>query len=375
MKKLKLTPVTGALLAVCVLAFFGLIATLLSNNGGSGQPHSQENAAAGESSPQEKPKKLEHYQPKNPEAARAIADKAMEALAPNETGNIDIIALPKEQRLGIWQNYEANEITFEPELGPSDNWKEAVFNLIRTSGSVVSVYYHDLETGEEFIIDDQPIYPSCTIKLYVMGAVYSEIEAGRLEQTEEIDQNLFDMINWSSNDAYNELVLALGKGDFAKGATIVNDFAYKHGYVNTRVRHSLHPSEQKHMVLENTGKNYTTASDSGHFLVDLYNKRLVSERADSEMIDLLLGEIWDYTGVGVPYGVPMANKTGDTIIDGWFFFSDSVIVYRDSHPYVLSVLMRCDNKWDGPWLMAEIGSFVYSGSTTAVYDPDDLYED
>lgn len=88
-----------------------------------------------------------------------------------------------------------------------------------------SVYVKDLETEEEFVINDEPMYSASLIKAFVMAKTFEDMDlvleneakqmktdaANAAVQT-KIDNLLTNMITVSDNESCNELGrLAVGK--------------------------------------------------------------------------------------------------------------------------------------------------------------------
>ena len=73
------------------------------------------------------------------------------------------------------------------------------------------------------------------IKLFIMAAVYEQVDHGELELTNNIETLMKQMITVSHNESSNELVRLLSPtGDnHEDGMKVVNQYAEKYGYTDT----------------------------------------------------------------------------------------------------------------------------------------------
>ncbi|MCD7867770.1 MAG: class A beta-lactamase-related serine hydrolase [Clostridiales bacterium] len=172
-----------------------------------------------------------------------------------------------------------------------------------------SVYVCDLNNHVYTSVNNQQQRAASLIKLYIMGAVMEKIEAGELEETEEIDTLLCNMITVSDNESSNELVRRLSPdGTHENGMPVVNDFAQRYGYTLTSQGRDL----QDVRVAPAEGENYTCVEDCGNFLESVYRGTCVSQEASAKMMQWLRDQTrtWKIPA-GLPDGVTSANKTGE----------------------------------------------------------------
>lgn len=184
------------------------------------------------------------------------------------------------------------------------------------------------------------------IKLFVMLAVYDSISRQEIQETPEIEHQLFRMIAISDNGATNHLIRRLGHGDALQGIIGINALTRKMGFSGSRLR-ELIPEGGR------TYENQTSTADATLFFRLLYEQKLVSPPYSQKMNDILLKSIHDRikTHQIRQDGVAVADKTG--YVRG--LNGDCGIVYlkgRDGgcNDYVLSVII--ENKTrpaDGGW--------------------------
>ncbi len=148
------------------------------------------------------------------------------------------------------------------------------------------------------------------IKLFIMGTVYENYES--LSETygaDTLNSYLNSMITVSDNDAANKLVNMLGDGDDEAGMRAVNAFCASHGYSSTSMGRLLLQSNEY-------GDNYTSVSDCGHFLKEIYQSNAGTAESTLAHTDamyslLKMQQRRNKIPANLPDGVKVANKTGE----------------------------------------------------------------
>lgn len=165
------------------------------------------------------------------------------------------------------------------------------------------------------------------IKLFIMGAVYEEIEAGSLDH-DAVLPDLRAMIQNSSNDAANSLTRRLGGGDAAAGMARVNRFADSIG---------CHESRLNRLMMDfNGNENYTTAEDCAVLLRMIYEGKCVTAERSAEMLSILKGQTFrNRIPRLLPQGTAVANKTGSLYEHS---NGDVGIVFSPQGDYILCII-------------------------------------
>lgn len=216
-----------------------------------------------------------------------------------------------------------------------------------------AVYVECLDTEESCSIHNQQIYAASMIKPFVMVSLYDKVKNGELEKSDEMDDLVEQMITVSSNDAYNSLVTwQSGTGSFLDGCAVVNQYLAEHGYDDTKVVHTLRPSNSSFITLG--GDNVTTVEDCGKLLKHIYDGANRGKKLDKKMLRFLKGQDnRSKIPAGVPDDVETANKTGET--DSCEH--DMAIVYGPEHTYILCVMSQYAS--DAVGRITEISHEVY----------------
>ena len=241
---------------------------------------------------------------------------------------------------------ETGKVTGLEDLG-IDTLKPQLESMISGYDGEWSVYVKDLETNEDFVLNDTPLYSASLIKAFVMAKTYEDMdtvlehEAAQMKTTvddakvqDKVDTLLWNMITVSDNESCNELGrLQSDTHDFLDGAKQVNKYLKKEGYAETSYQSTLHPSSSKLITLG--GHNQTTVTDCGKLLELIYRGGCVSKEASEEMLNLLKNQQnTSKIPEGLGVSVPTANKTGETDEDQ----HDIAIVYGTKTTYILCVM-------------------------------------
>lgn len=230
-----------------------------------------------------------------------------------------------------------------------------------------SVYVKNLENQQEIVLNDTPVYPASVIKAFVMAKTYENLDqvldnaalyVGDELAVSRVGHLLTDMITVSDNEAFNELVrLQNPSRSFTEGCREINEWLQEQGYENTQVAFTLHPSASAVEGLSGE-ENWTSVSDCGKLLDEIYRGTCVSEEASREMLGLLLNQqvTWKIPD-SLPEGVKVANKTGETSDTQ----HDIAIVYGPETTYILCVLSEdCPSEGEAIAHIQEISRLVYS---------------
>ncbi|MCC8067818.1 MAG: class A beta-lactamase-related serine hydrolase [Clostridiales bacterium] len=291
----------------------------------------------------------------------------------NFDGGVEEAALSETDDLSVVAGTEEEETETESEAGAEVDFEELSAQieeeLMDVSGSW-SVYVKDLDTNESLSINNQSMYAASLIKLYVMMSCYEYMDDlisnyGIINQTDAesasatIDDRLYTMIAFSRNESYNELIrLHSSSNSFTEGCRLVNAFIAENGFSDTGVYTTLHPSDSSY---ETTGEgmNHTTVEDCGALLEEIYLGTCVSEEASKAMLELLLQQdVTTKIPAGVPEGISVANKTGDTDEES----HDTAIVFGEKTDYILCVMSTGVDEMgvgNAGTLIKEISTLVY----------------
>ena len=249
----------------------------------------------------------------------------------------------------------------------------------------LAIAFTDIETGKEIFLNaDTAFHPASTIKVHVMMEVFRQANEGlislherlpiqnsftsiadeslfslevdddaeqslyaRLEETESVHELTRLMIVRSSNLATNILIQKVG-------ATNVNDFIQALGIEGVVVRRGVEDNAAYRLGMNNSA----TARGLTQTMHLLARKKVVSEEASEQMVEILLGQEFNESIPALlPNDVQVAHKTG------WngLVYHDTGIVYPPGRkPYVLSLMTHgFEEEKDAHACMANLSKFVY----------------
>lgn len=212
-----------------------------------------------------------------------------------------------------------------------------------------SAYIKNLNTGEHFTVNNSKVYPASMIKLFAAGACYQQIEEGKINENDYYTY-IYSMVVMSNNQAFNHMIWAIGRDYLTK-------WCHENGYDYTYQYHGLLPSENAGGLTTADKDNETCASDVGHMLEDIYRGKCVSKEASEKILDLLKNQHWrNKIPSGIPYGVTVANKTGDTENQS----HDAAIVYSENADYIIVLMSEeKDVSFNNDYRFIEISKMVY----------------
>ncbi len=234
--------------------------------------------------------------------------------------------------------------------------------LFGTEGSY-AVVVKNLKTGETASVNGERVFASASIyKLWVMGAVYEQIQLGKMSLDDPIEERVVSLnsffkippdsaeltegsVSFSVESAlyqmitisHNYAALSLAK---KVGLVNLNRFLNEYGLFNSEVG----------------GEPTITAADVALFLEKLYQGKVVSEEASKKMIATMAEQqknerIPKY----LPTGVRVAHKTGE--LDG--FSHDAGIVFSPEGDYIIVLLSESDFPPGAMEKMALVSKAVY----------------
>ncbi len=221
---------------------------------------------------------------------------------------------------------------------------------LRSYSGTWAVYVQNLDTGESFSINNQSMYAASLIKLYALGAAYERIAQKRLSES-SVTSTLRNMICISDNYSFNQTVRRVG-------ISYINTWCRANGYTQTNQGRGLEPSGNSAGLNNGSGRNMTSVRDCGKFLASVYYRSCVSKSASAKMLNLLKNQErrWKIPA-GIPSGVTVANKTGETND----YTHDAAIVYSKGADYILVVMGHTPGSgWSSARHITSISRIVYN---------------
>jgi len=230
---------------------------------------------------------------------------------------------------------------------------------------LIAVAFRDHETDAEFYLNaDEPLHPASTMKVHVMMEVFRQANEGllaleerlliinsftsiadaskysldvvddseqtlyqRIGETESIHELTRLMIVRSSNLATNILMEKVGTRS-------IDDFVRTLGIEGVTIRRGIEDNAAFRLGLNNsaTARGLTQTMDL------IARRKVVSDNASQQMIDILLGQEFNQSIPALlPNFVKIAHKTGWT---GNVYHDTAIVYLPDREPYVLTTMTR-----------------------------------
>lgn len=224
--------------------------------------------------------------------------------------------------------------------------------LADTSDCILGMAIKDLNSGEEFLIRENEVFPQAScIKIHILAELYRQAEAKKISLSEtrtlpagmkvggagilsELGDNTVSMtlrdyavcmMVESDNAATNLLIDAVGMNN-------VNASLYSLGATQTKLQRVMMDAKASAVGRENV----STPHDAMMVLQKLYRGSLVSKASCSDMISIMSKEKRTPLRAGVPASVKVADKGGE--LEG--VRCGVGIVFLDKNPYVICVMMK-----------------------------------
>lgn len=253
---------------------------------------------------------------------------------------------------------------------------EGIFNpLIYSLDGEYSLYYQALDdktSSQPLILNNQPMRSASIIKLFVLAALFEQVEKGELDLTEQYSlkaedkvsgtgdiQNMEDgseltlltlaekMMTISDNSATNILINLMG------GIEKVQNIIIELGYSDVQLKRLMVDLE----ALNAGNDNYVTAEDVGQILADIYQGKLVSKSASQEMLAILKQQTdRRMLAQNLPSDVTYYGKTGN--FEDYGVQNDAAIIETPKGAFILVFLSQEGQKEQQLKAMNQLGKVV-----------------
>lgn len=250
-----------------------------------------------------------------------------------------------------------------PEDKSSKGLKVVVDNSLKDSEGNYGIAVINLKTGESYYSNENKIFdPGSLYKLWVMAAVFQQIEKGTLTEDEILSQKISTLNNEfgippESADLTDGIITLSVKDALEQMITISHNYAVL-----------LLIEKIKRLSIQDFLKNYgfsasktgdiveTTPKEIAVFLEKLYKGEFANVENTAKMIDLLKRQTKnEKLPKYLPEGIIVAHKTGE--INN--FSHDAGIVYSPKGDYIIVVLSESNNPYGAEERIAEISKAVY----------------
>lgn len=231
-----------------------------------------------------------------------------------------------------------------------------------------AVYVKDLtsDSGKNASINsDQPFEAASLYKLFLMGAVFEEVNAGKLTLDTEISAKMshLDSVLGSRDFGYEDYDDSEIIGYTVREA-LQRIAAFSDNYAAVMLAEKIGWAKMQ-LLAQEIGTTQTSikspittsAEDVGLILDKLYRGEIVSIEASEQILDMLAkSQMNNRIPALLPEGTKVAHKTGE--LAG--VRNDAGVVFLESHPYIIVIMSKnLKGEDDGVENLAQISKIVY----------------
>ncbi len=227
-----------------------------------------------------------------------------------------------------------------------------------------AVYVKNLKTGEQYAYNENEEFLTASLyKLWTMGAVYDQIETGKLEKSKTLSASI-ESLNKQFNIATEEAELTEGEITRTIDEALEQMITISHNYSALLLTSTVRLATVRDFIdkygFGNTvfGNNppKSTAVDVAKFYELLYNKEIVNEMYSEEMMARLKRQrLNDRIPAKLPDNIQIAHKTGEL----YGYKHDAGIVFAPSGDYIIVMMSETKNPGTAIEVMAELSEEVY----------------
>lgn len=244
----------------------------------------------------------------------------------------------------------------------SEELEKIIQKEIQDTEGTYAVTIKNLKTHEYYYYNEEKLFETASLyKLWVMGAIYEEIEKGNLSLDKEIGfdaQTINERLDIASESAEitESFVGNTVEGALERMITISDNYSAHILYLTTGWGKVGNFLEKYGFKNSSTDKLQTTAFDIMSFYEKLYNGEIVSKSASTEMIEILKRQqLNDRIPKYLPENVETAHKTGEL----GAVKHDAGIVYSPKGDYIIVLLSETNNQTTASEIEAKISEKVW----------------
>lgn len=232
---------------------------------------------------------------------------------------------------------------------------QEIQELIENFGGDIGIYVKDLETGAEFEVNADTIFPTASmVKIPILIKIFDKIEQGELDYQMEVKYgpepdyeysgDIISNLLPGTEVALSELIhlmmttsnntASLWNQYLAGTGTEINRWLAENGYEETRVNSRTEGRNEDFQVY---GWGQTTPREMAGLLEGIFRGEVVSETASEQMYRIMSRNYWDGEALSqIPPTVNVASKNGAVRASR----SEVLLVNAPSGDYLFSVITK-----------------------------------
>lgn len=241
--------------------------------------------------------------------------------------------------------------------------EKAVESVLSQRNGTYAVFYKDIKSGETYEKNSHQKFQSASLyKLWVMGELYRQVDAGKLRKEDIVKESVEDL-NKKFGIASESAELKEGEIELSVEDALEQMITVSDNYAALLLSSRLRLSNVANFltVYDLTDSSIgvppmTSSHDIGIFCEKLYKGEVIGQVYSKEMIAILQRQqINDRLPKYLPKGVFTAHKTGE--LDG--YKHDGGIIYATEGPYILVVLSKSTNEQYAAETIALVSKAIY----------------
>lgn len=246
----------------------------------------------------------------------------------------------------------------------STGLQDTVDKSLEGTTGTYAVYIKNLKTGEEYGVREHEKFKSASLyKLWTMGAVYTQVEAGKLEKDDVISASI-ESLNKQFGISTEEAELTEGEITKTVDQAIEQMIVISHNYSAILLTSKIKLATVRDFLNayglsgSKVGSDLpeTTAADIGRYYELLYKKEIVNEiYSDEMMARLKRQQLNDRIPKLLPEGTVVAHKTGEL----YGFKHDAGIVFAPKGDYIIVMLSESKSPAAAAERMAQLSKDIY----------------
>jgi len=263
----------------------------------------------------------------------------------------------------------------------SDLPAQEIQKLIENFGGDIGIYVKDLETGAEFEVNADTIFPTASlVKVPILIKIFDKIEQGELDYQMEVKYgpepdyeysgDIISNLLPGTEVALSELIhlmmttsnntASLWNQYLAGTGTEINRWLAENGYQETRVNSR---TEGRDEDFQRYGWGQTTPREMARLLEGIFRGEVVSETASEQMYRIMSRNYWDGEALSqIPPTVNVASKNGAVRASR----SEVLLVNSPSGDYLFSVITK--NQEDTSYEYENEGWLIIRNLSSLLYN-------
>jgi beta-lactamase class A len=237
----------------------------------------------------------------------------------------------------------------------SDLPAQEIQELIQNFGGDIGIYVKDLETGAEFEVNADTIFPTASlVKIPILIKIFDKIEQGELDYQMELKYgpepdyeysgDIISNLTPGTEVALSELIhlmmttsnntASLWNQYLAGTGTEINRWLAENGFDSTRVNSRTDGRSEDFQAY---GWGQTTPREMAGMVEGIFKGEVVSETASEQMYRIMSRNYWDGEALSqIPPTVNVASKNGAVRASR----SEVLLVNAPSGNYLFSVITK-----------------------------------